>query len=96
MASLFGITSAKYQYAIDEYYKMKKEVSTAKGILLSKRFIEVEQLSCLLASMLVRGRRRRRRKTDCRKRPNVPLTRRLLRKETSRSPEQSFPLHRLM
>ncbi|XP_061610193.1 protein FAM177A1-like isoform X5 [Phyllopteryx taeniolatus] len=25
MASLFGITSAKYQYAIDEYYKMKKE-----------------------------------------------------------------------
>ncbi|XP_061610194.1 protein FAM177A1-like isoform X6 [Phyllopteryx taeniolatus] len=26
MASLFGITSAKYQYAIDEYYKMKKEM----------------------------------------------------------------------
>uniref|UniRef100_A0A4W4FA45 Family with sequence similarity 177 member A1 n=1 Tax=Electrophorus electricus TaxID=8005 RepID=A0A4W4FA45_ELEEL len=26
MASLFGITSAKYQYAIDEYNKMKKEV----------------------------------------------------------------------
>ncbi|CAJ1077259.1 protein FAM177A1-like isoform X2 [Xyrichtys novacula] len=26
MASLFGITSAKYQYAIDEYYRMKKEV----------------------------------------------------------------------
>ncbi|XP_077568234.1 protein FAM177A1-like isoform X1 [Stigmatopora nigra] len=25
MASLFGITSAKYQYAIDEYYKIKKE-----------------------------------------------------------------------
>ncbi|TDH00113.1 hypothetical protein EPR50_G00184100 [Perca flavescens] len=25
MASLFGITSAKYQYAIDEYYRMKKE-----------------------------------------------------------------------
>ncbi|XP_051908341.1 protein FAM177A1-like isoform X2 [Hippocampus zosterae] len=25
IASLFGITSAKYQYAIDEYYKMKKE-----------------------------------------------------------------------
>uniref|UniRef100_A0A674AKE3 Family with sequence similarity 177 member A1 n=1 Tax=Salmo trutta TaxID=8032 RepID=A0A674AKE3_SALTR len=26
MASLFGITSPKYQYAIDEYYRMKKEV----------------------------------------------------------------------
>uniref|UniRef100_A0A3B5LJV5 Uncharacterized protein n=1 Tax=Xiphophorus couchianus TaxID=32473 RepID=A0A3B5LJV5_9TELE len=25
MASLFGITSAKYQYAIDEYNKIKKE-----------------------------------------------------------------------
>ncbi|XP_057678612.1 protein FAM177A1-like isoform X2 [Corythoichthys intestinalis] len=25
MASFFGITSAKYQYAIDEYYKIKKE-----------------------------------------------------------------------
>ncbi|KAM9839964.1 protein FAM177A1-like [Aulostomus maculatus] len=25
MASLFGITSHKYQYAIDEYYRMKKE-----------------------------------------------------------------------
>uniref|UniRef100_A0A672ZAZ0 Family with sequence similarity 177 member A1 n=1 Tax=Sphaeramia orbicularis TaxID=375764 RepID=A0A672ZAZ0_9TELE len=29
MASLFGITSAKYQYAIDEYYRMKKEVGGA-------------------------------------------------------------------
>uniref|UniRef100_A0A8C5N7H2 Uncharacterized protein n=1 Tax=Gouania willdenowi TaxID=441366 RepID=A0A8C5N7H2_GOUWI len=26
MASLFGLTSAKYQYAIDEYYRIKKEV----------------------------------------------------------------------
>ncbi|CAB1340493.1 unnamed protein product [Coregonus sp. 'balchen'] len=25
MASLFGITSAKYQYAIDEYYRIRKE-----------------------------------------------------------------------
>ncbi|KAL2081796.1 hypothetical protein ACEWY4_021614 [Coilia grayii] len=25
MASLFGITTAKYQYAIDEYYRIKKE-----------------------------------------------------------------------
>ncbi|KAM6964993.1 protein FAM177A1-like [Aplochiton taeniatus] len=25
MASIFGITSAKYQYAIDEYYRIKKE-----------------------------------------------------------------------
>ncbi|XP_077409299.1 protein FAM177A1-like [Vanacampus margaritifer] len=30
MASLFGITSAKYQYAIDEYYKMKKEKEEEK------------------------------------------------------------------
>lgn len=28
MASFFGITSAKYQYAIDEYYRMKKEVGS--------------------------------------------------------------------
>lgn len=28
MASLFGITSAKYQYAIDEYYRIKKEVGS--------------------------------------------------------------------
>ncbi|RXN27334.1 protein FAM177A1-like [Labeo rohita] len=26
MASLLGITTPKYQYAIDEYYRMKKEV----------------------------------------------------------------------
>ncbi|KAG7247774.1 hypothetical protein CRUP_010369 [Coryphaenoides rupestris] len=25
MASLFGITTPKYQYAIDEYYRIKKE-----------------------------------------------------------------------
>nr|XP_043904420.1 protein FAM177A1 isoform X2 [Solea senegalensis] len=30
MASLFGITSAKYQYAIDEYYRMKKETEEEK------------------------------------------------------------------
>lgn len=26
LASLFGITTPKYQYAIDEYYRIKKEV----------------------------------------------------------------------
>lgn len=26
LASLLGITTPKYQYAIDEYYRMKKEV----------------------------------------------------------------------
>lgn len=26
LASLFGITTPKYQYAIDEYYRVKKEV----------------------------------------------------------------------
>lgn len=26
LASLFGITAPKYQYAIDEYYRIKKEV----------------------------------------------------------------------
>ncbi|XP_013856193.1 protein FAM177A1 [Austrofundulus limnaeus] len=30
MASLFGITSAKYQYAIDEYYRIKKEKEEEK------------------------------------------------------------------
>lgn len=34
MASLFGITSAKYQYAIDEYYRMKKEVRDTEVLLL--------------------------------------------------------------
>ncbi len=28
MASLLGITTPKYQYAIDEYYRMKKDVCT--------------------------------------------------------------------
>lgn len=32
MASFFGITSAKYQYAIDEYYRMKKEVRPAVAL----------------------------------------------------------------
>ncbi|KAM7376655.1 hypothetical protein PAMP_006377 [Pampus punctatissimus] len=30
LASLFGITSPKYQYAIDEYYRMKKEEEEAE------------------------------------------------------------------
>ncbi|XP_047244347.1 protein FAM177A1-like isoform X1 [Girardinichthys multiradiatus] len=30
MASLFGITSAKYQYAIDEYHRIKKEKEEEK------------------------------------------------------------------
>ncbi|XP_017264538.1 protein FAM177A1-like isoform X2 [Kryptolebias marmoratus] len=37
MASLFGITSAKYQYAIDEYYRIKKEKEEeAEGNRLSE------------------------------------------------------------
>ncbi|XP_068505347.1 protein FAM177A1 isoform X2 [Syngnathus scovelli] len=33
MASFFGITSAKYQYAIDEYYKIKKEVRFSRAVV---------------------------------------------------------------
>eukprot|EP00064_Thunnus_orientalis_P011972 superscaffoldBa00001784_g12005 len=33
LASLFGITTPKYQYAIDEYYRMKKEEA-------ERRFVE--------------------------------------------------------
>lgn len=36
MASLFGITSAKYQYAIDEYYRIKKEVCEPFIYIVSK------------------------------------------------------------
>lgn len=36
MASLFGITSAKYQYAIDEYYRIKKEVCERLIYIVSK------------------------------------------------------------
>ncbi|KAK1796235.1 hypothetical protein P4O66_009314 [Electrophorus voltai] len=42
MASLFGITSAKYQYAIDEYNKMKKERDV--GVLDSGLSEEAEDL----------------------------------------------------
>ncbi|XP_034018397.1 protein FAM177A1-like [Thalassophryne amazonica] len=41
MASLFGITSAKYQYAIDEYYRMKKEKEEEE----ENRLSEAEQSS---------------------------------------------------
>lgn len=30
LASMFGITSPKYQYAIDEYYRIKKGVGHAR------------------------------------------------------------------
>lgn len=32
LAGLLGITSPKYQYAIDEYYRMRKEVSSSNCI----------------------------------------------------------------
>lgn len=38
MASLFGITSPKYQYAIDEYYRMKKEVRQSQCICMKGPF----------------------------------------------------------
>ena len=41
MASLFGITSAKYQYAIDEYYRIKKEVCKPLTCNTSVRLISV-------------------------------------------------------
>lgn len=38
LASLFGITTPKYQYAIDEYYRMKKEVRGHKHTFTSLSF----------------------------------------------------------
>lgn len=38
LASLFGITTPKYQYAIDEYYRMKKEVGGHLHLLTSLSF----------------------------------------------------------
>lgn len=38
LASLFGITTPKYQYAIDEYYRMKKEVRGHMHTLTSLSF----------------------------------------------------------
>lgn len=39
MASLFGITSAKYQYAIDEYNRIKKEVTPKRFEELLSSFV---------------------------------------------------------
>lgn len=33
IASVLGISTPKYQYAIDEYYRMKKEVCVGDGVL---------------------------------------------------------------
>jgi len=39
MASLLGITTPKYQYAIDEYYRMKKEVCAPVLLFVQPSFI---------------------------------------------------------
>lgn len=79
MASFFGITSAKYQYAIDEYYRMKKEVRPAVAILPNypnyrhfpaRHWLTMRRRSLAVAS---RGRRRRRR-TGCRRRRSDPAS----------------------
>jgi len=44
MASLFGITSAKYQYAIDEYSRSKREVLQSFIFTHCKRL--VSELAC--------------------------------------------------
>lgn len=38
LASMFGITTPKYQYAIDEYYRIKKEVGGLVHQLTSLSF----------------------------------------------------------
>lgn len=50
MASLFGITSPKYQYAIDEYYRMKKEVCCC---LVFVESIYLQTLECFITSTLL-------------------------------------------
>lgn len=54
LASLFGITTPKYQYAIDEYYRIKKEVGGLVHQLTRLHFrlespacTEVEHTRCL-------------------------------------------------
>ncbi|XP_075869680.1 protein FAM177A1-like isoform X2 [Nelusetta ayraudi] len=49
MASFFGITSAKYQYAIDEYYRMKKEREEEKE---ENRLSEEAERTCERSSTL--------------------------------------------
>lgn len=49
MASLFGITSPKYQYAIDEYYRMKKEVRC----LVFVESIYLQTLECFITTTLL-------------------------------------------
>lgn len=92
MASLFGITSAKYQYAIDEYYRMKKEVCCrevpqfwAHAVVLDFSVSWCLSLSC----PCVRGRKRKR-KPACQKKQSDPSTSYNLRKmRTSQSPWQT-------
>lgn len=50
MASLFGITSPKYQYAIDEYYRMKKEV---RCCLVFVESIYLQTLECFITTTLL-------------------------------------------
>lgn len=93
MASLFGITSAKYQYAIDEYYRMKKEVCCTEVLQLRIQAVVVLCLfTCWCNSfwcLRVRGRKRKR-KTACRRKQNGPLTSYGLReRKTNRSPWQT-------
>ncbi|XP_051238005.1 protein FAM177A1 isoform X2 [Dicentrarchus labrax] len=66
LASLFGITSPKYQYAIDEYYRMKKERQEQEHELSDKKYSMLNTLfSC--------RRRRKRRRTICRRWRSVAL-----------------------
>lgn len=71
MASLFGITSAKYQYAIDEYYRIKKEVWGIKKYFF---MLHLSVLANLDPDLCVRGKMKRR-KTGCRKKRNAPWSR---------------------
>lgn len=87
MASLFGITSAKYQYAIDEYYRMKKEVRDTEVLLLLLLLWVCTRFTSWCHSLCDRGRKRKR-KTACRRRRNDPSTS-LRTTKTKRSPRRS-------
>lgn len=72
MASLFGITSAKYQYAIDEYNRIKKEVTPERFEEMLSSFVVSAVLTALLPASS--RKRRRLRRTDCRKKRSGPST----------------------
>lgn len=75
MASFFGITSAKYQYAIDEYYRIKKEVCTPPPYFFFLMMVIAVIFSHGTNDPVPSRGKRRRRRTGCPRRPSDPVIR---------------------